>query len=73
MSELIGSFLSDSSRGSSLLTPKWQEELVRSGLDEFRCSIDGAQPETYAHIRGWVSLSRLPGQEMVASARRRGI
>jgi MoaA/NifB/PqqE/SkfB family radical SAM enzyme len=36
----------------TLLTPKWQEALVRSGLDEFRCSIDGARPETYAYIRG---------------------
>jgi MoaA/NifB/PqqE/SkfB family radical SAM enzyme len=36
----------------ALLTPKWQEDLVRSGLDEFRCSIDGASPETYARIRG---------------------
>ena len=36
----------------TLLTPKWQEELVRSGLDEFRCSIDGAEAATYAKIRG---------------------
>jgi len=36
----------------TLLTPPWQEELVHSGLDEFRCSIDGARPETYAFIRG---------------------
>ena len=36
----------------ALLTPAWQEALVRSELDEFRCSIDGAQPETYARIRG---------------------
>ena len=36
----------------ALLTPAWQEALVRSGLDEFRCSIDGARPETYARIRG---------------------
>jgi MoaA/NifB/PqqE/SkfB family radical SAM enzyme len=36
----------------TLLTPRWQEDLVRSGLDEFRCSIDGARPETYARIRG---------------------
>lgn len=36
----------------TLLTPAWQEALVRSGLDEFRCSIDGAEPETYARIRG---------------------
>jgi MoaA/NifB/PqqE/SkfB family radical SAM enzyme len=36
----------------TLLTAEWQEEIVRSGLDEFRCSIDGATPETYARIRG---------------------
>ena len=36
----------------ALLTPAWQEALIRSGLDEFRCSIDGAQPATYARIRG---------------------
>jgi len=36
----------------TLLTPAWQEALVHSGLDEFRCSIDGASAETYARIRG---------------------
>ncbi|MCX6032057.1 MAG: radical SAM protein [Chloroflexi bacterium] len=36
----------------TLLTPAWQEALVRSGLDEYRCSIDGARPETFARIRG---------------------
>jgi MoaA/NifB/PqqE/SkfB family radical SAM enzyme len=36
----------------TLLTPAWQEDLVQSGLDEFRCSIDGATAATYAHIRG---------------------
>jgi MoaA/NifB/PqqE/SkfB family radical SAM enzyme len=36
----------------ALLTAWWQEALVRSGLDEFRCSIDGATAETYARIRG---------------------
>ena len=36
----------------TLLTPEWQESLVRSGLDEFRCSVDGARPETFARIRG---------------------
>jgi MoaA/NifB/PqqE/SkfB family radical SAM enzyme len=43
----------------TLLTPKWQEELVHSGLDEFRCSIDGARPETYARIRGADLLHRI--------------
>ncbi|HSN76334.1 MAG TPA: radical SAM protein, partial [Anaerolineae bacterium] len=36
----------------TLLTPAWQEALARSGLDEYRCSIDGATPATYARIRG---------------------
>jgi MoaA/NifB/PqqE/SkfB family radical SAM enzyme len=36
----------------TLLTPAWQEALVRSGLDEYRCSVDGARAETYARIRG---------------------
>jgi MoaA/NifB/PqqE/SkfB family radical SAM enzyme len=36
----------------TLLTPRWQEELVHSDLDAFRCSIDGARAETYARIRG---------------------
>jgi MoaA/NifB/PqqE/SkfB family radical SAM enzyme len=36
----------------TLLTPTRQEALARSGLDQFRCSIDGARPETYARIRG---------------------
>jgi MoaA/NifB/PqqE/SkfB family radical SAM enzyme len=36
----------------TLLTPAWHEALVRSGLDEFRCSVDGAHAETYARIRG---------------------
>ncbi len=36
----------------TLLTPKWQEDLIHSGLDQFRCSIDGAEDATYAKIRG---------------------
>jgi MoaA/NifB/PqqE/SkfB family radical SAM enzyme len=36
----------------TLLTATWQEALVRSGLDEYRCSVDGARAETYARIRG---------------------
>ena len=43
----------------TLLTPAWQEALVRSGLDEDRCSIDGASPETYASIRGADLLPKL--------------
>jgi MoaA/NifB/PqqE/SkfB family radical SAM enzyme len=43
----------------TLLTPSWQAALVQSGLDEYRCSIDGAQPETYARIRGADLLHKL--------------
>jgi len=43
----------------TLLTPTWQEALVKSGLDEYRCSIDGAKPETYARIRGANLLHKL--------------
>ena len=43
----------------TLLTPAWQEALVKSGLDQYRCSIDGAKPETYARIRGANVLHKL--------------
>ena len=43
----------------TLLTPAWQAALVTSGLDEYRCSIDGARPETYARIRGANLLDKL--------------
>jgi len=34
------------------LTPRLQEALVRSGLDEYRASLDAATPGTYQTIRG---------------------
>jgi MoaA/NifB/PqqE/SkfB family radical SAM enzyme len=43
----------------TLLTSAWQKALVESGLDEYRCSIDGARPETYARIRGVNLLHKL--------------
>ena len=43
----------------TLLTPQWQEQLVLSGLDQFRCSIDGAHPETYKRIRGADLLEKI--------------
>jgi MoaA/NifB/PqqE/SkfB family radical SAM enzyme len=43
----------------TLLTPKWQEQLIESGLDQYRCSIDGATDETYARIRGANLLPKL--------------
>lgn len=43
----------------TLLSPKWQEKLIESGLDQYRCSIDGATDETYARIRGVALLPKL--------------
>jgi MoaA/NifB/PqqE/SkfB family radical SAM enzyme len=43
----------------TLLSPEWQEKLVKSQLDEYRCSIDGAKDETYARIRGANLLPKL--------------
>jgi MoaA/NifB/PqqE/SkfB family radical SAM enzyme len=43
----------------TLLSPAWQENLVKSGLNEYRCSIDGAKDETYARIRGANLLPKL--------------
>lgn len=43
----------------TLLTPQWQQKLVESGLDQYRCSIDGAKDETYARIRGANLLPKL--------------
>ena len=36
----------------TLLSAKWQEELILSGLDEFRLSLDTPDAEAYARIRG---------------------
>src|SRR5687768_2441889 len=43
----------------TLLSSTWQENLVKSGLDEYRCSIDGAKDETNARIRGANLLPKL--------------
>lgn len=43
----------------TLLSPLWQEKLIESGLDQYRCSIDGAKDETYARIRGADLLPKL--------------
>lgn len=43
----------------TLLTPTWQRSLIESGLDQYRCSIDGATDETYARIRGANLLPKL--------------
>ncbi len=37
---------------AALLDEEWARRLIESGLDELRVSIDGADPKTYAIIRG---------------------
>jgi MoaA/NifB/PqqE/SkfB family radical SAM enzyme len=37
---------------ATLLNADWSRELIASGLDEIRVSLDAAHPHTYAHIRG---------------------
>lgn len=37
---------------ATLLSDEWARKLIESGLDEIRVSIDGADPKTYALIRG---------------------
>jgi MoaA/NifB/PqqE/SkfB family radical SAM enzyme len=44
---------------SIAMTPQRAEELVASGLDEYRASLDGATPETYRAIRGVNALPRV--------------
>jgi radical SAM protein with 4Fe4S-binding SPASM domain len=44
---------------ATLLTEKWARALIASGLDEMRCSIDGADPATYARIRGAPVLHKI--------------
>jgi radical SAM protein with 4Fe4S-binding SPASM domain len=43
----------------TLLTETWSRKLIASGLDELRCSIDGADPRTYAAIRGAPLLPKI--------------
>lgn len=44
---------------ATLLNEEWSRKLIDSGLDELRCSIDGADPKTYAIIRGAPLLHKL--------------
>ena len=44
-----------------LLTEEWQEALVRVALDEYRISIDAAQRELYARIRGVDAFDQVVG------------
>jgi radical SAM protein with 4Fe4S-binding SPASM domain len=44
---------------ATLLNAAWSRQLIESGLDEMRCSIDGADPKTYAVIRGAPLLHKI--------------
>jgi MoaA/NifB/PqqE/SkfB family radical SAM enzyme len=44
---------------ATLLDEEWGRALIASGLDELRCSMDSANPQTYARIRGARSFDRL--------------
>jgi MoaA/NifB/PqqE/SkfB family radical SAM enzyme len=44
---------------ATLLNEEWGRRLIASGLDEMRCSIDGANPKTYARIRGAPLLHKI--------------
>ncbi|MDZ4767573.1 MAG: radical SAM protein [Chloroflexota bacterium] len=44
---------------ATLLNLHWSKLLIESGLDEMRCSVDGADPRTYAAIRGAPLLHKI--------------
>jgi radical SAM protein with 4Fe4S-binding SPASM domain len=44
---------------ATLLNEAWSRKLIASGLDELRCSLDGADPQTYAAIRGAPLLHKI--------------
>ncbi len=44
---------------ATLLNDEWSRQLIAAGLDELRVSIDGADPKTYALIRGAPLLHKL--------------
>jgi radical SAM protein with 4Fe4S-binding SPASM domain len=44
---------------ATLLNDEWSRKLIESGLDELRCSVDGADPKTYAIIRGAPLLHKI--------------
>jgi radical SAM protein with 4Fe4S-binding SPASM domain len=59
----------------TLLTPRWQEALVESGLDEFRLSLDAVTPELYAQLRGKPLFETVLAnvQALVATKERLGV
>src|SRR5205814_344593 len=56
---------------AALLTHRRQVELIDSGLDELRVSLDGSSPETYLRIRGIPAFDRVVANlaEMVRTRR----
>jgi MoaA/NifB/PqqE/SkfB family radical SAM enzyme len=46
---------------ATLLNDEWSRKLIEAGLDELRVSIDGADPKTYALIRGAPLLHKVVG------------
>src|SRR3982074_2283631 len=44
---------------AALLTRRRQVELIDSGLDELRVSVDGSTPETYLKVRGIPAFDRV--------------
>ncbi len=44
---------------AALLTHRRQAELIESGLDELRVSVDGSTPETYLKVRGIPAFDRV--------------
>ena len=59
---------------ATLLTGRRQVELIESGLDELRVSIDGSTPETYLKVRGIPAFDRVVANltEMVDARRELG-
>src|SRR5262245_36483192 len=58
-----------------LLTHRRQIELIDSGLDELRVSLDGSTPGTYLRVRGIRAFDRVVANvaEMVRTQRARGV
>jgi MoaA/NifB/PqqE/SkfB family radical SAM enzyme len=58
---------------AALLTARRQVELIESGLDELRVSLDGSTPETYLKVRGIPVFERVIANvaEMVRTRRAR--
>jgi MoaA/NifB/PqqE/SkfB family radical SAM enzyme len=56
---------------ATLLTRRRQIELIQSGLDELRVSLDGSTPETYLKVRGIPAFERVVANvaEMVLTKR----